>query len=292
MVWEFKTHELPAHLRRMRNTPERLFIRASKPDTFMDLMRRPRVAVIGTRCVTPYGRQTTQKLSGELAAKGVVIISGLALGIDSIAHRAALDSGGLTMAVLPGTVEEIYPRSHYGLAIDMIESGGVLLSEQPTNMPPLKQHFIARNRIVAGLADALLVVEAADNSGTVHTTNFAKDQGIAIFAVPGNIDSPMSDGTNKLIKDGAKLVTSAGDILNALNLASPLQDSTATSMQRSIGANSNEQILLNLLESGVYDGNELLAQSQLDAQTFNHHMTMLEIGAKIRSLGSNQWGIA
>lgn len=290
MIWAITNKNLPGHLPYIRNAPHTLYVSANNEDTFASLMQRPRVAIVGTRLVTSYGRQVTTQLTNDLAAHGIVTVSGLALGIDSIAHRASLQANGLTLAVLPGPVDEIYPRSHHSLARQIIVSGGALVSEYAPSTPAYKPNFIARNRIVSGLANALLITEAAENSGTMHTARFAMEQGIDVLAVPGNITSPTSVGTNNLIKQGATPVTNVSDILHALDL--PTNEYTIAKRSRLTSENPGEQALLDLLEQGIADGSELLRQSAMPVEQFNHHMTMLEITAKVRALGANHWGLA
>lgn len=170
--------------------------------------RVPTIAVVGTRKPTAYGKDITYKLAAELAQKGIVIISGLALGIDGIAHTAACDVGGTTLAVLPSGLPHIYPSSHRWLAERVLKSGGALISEyEETATNAYQSNFLERNRIVSGLADAILITEAAARSGTLNTAAHALAQGKEIFVVPGNITSPMSAGCNVLIKQGAHIVT-------------------------------------------------------------------------------------
>jgi DNA processing protein len=290
MIWKCEPGDIPGNISHIHSPPGQLYISASSRDCFDQLMARPRIAIVGTRKVTSYGSSVTARLAGELSAYGIVIISGLALGIDSIAHRAVLEANGLTMAVLPSPVEDVCPHSHQWLARDIIAHSGALVSEYAAGEVPLKQNFVARNRIVAGLADALLITEAAENSGTMHTATFANEQGITVLAVPGNIDSPTSTGTNNLIKGGATPVTSTADILYHFNI--PRATTDTPRKRRVRGANPAEQTILNLLEQGIYDGAELLYRSTLDITAYNSCMTMLEITAKIRPLGANQWTIA
>jgi DNA processing protein len=160
------------------------------------------------------------------------------------------------------------------------------MSEYAAGMPGFKYNFIARNRIVAGLADALLITEAAEKSGTLHTAKFALEQGRDVLAVPGNITSPGSTGTNNLIKTGATPVTSVDDVLYVLGLHHP----HAATTQRK-GSSTEEQALIDLLYSGVSDGHELLTRSQLPAPQFSQALTMLEISGKIRALGNNTWAV-
>lgn len=269
----------PQELLQIDQPPSQLFIRSTN---WMDILQRPRVAIVGSRKVTTYGREVTRQLAADLARAGVVVISGLAIGVDSIAHRAALDAGGLTVAVLPGGLQQVYPSSHTQLAEQIMARGGALVSEYSPEVHPQKWFFVERNRLVSGLAHALLVTEAAEKSGTLHTANFALDQGREVLAVPGNIISPLSKGTNNLIKTGATPVTSAQDILTVLGITT----------QHTAKPHSNdpcEQAIINLIYNGEREGAQLLQQSGLAVQQFNQALTMLEIQGVIQPLGANQW---
>jgi DNA processing protein len=278
-----KLKHIPGVLRRIPSPPKQLFHAGSDLES---ILKRPSVAIVGSRSVTAYGRQITLKLAGELAEKGVVIVSGLALGVDGLAHKAALEAGGLTIAVLPGPIDVIAPSAHENLARQIIEQGGALISEYPPGEFPLKQNFIARNRLVSGLVDALLITEAAEKSGSLHTARFALEQGKEVMAVPGNITSSTSVGTNNLIRSGAVPITSYTDVLEVLGLA----DHTMPAAEVR-GRNANEQKVLDLMLTGLIDGGDLLAASKLGIQEFNQVLTMLELGGKVRSLGANQWAI-
>ncbi|HEY5806302.1 MAG TPA: DNA-processing protein DprA [Candidatus Saccharimonadales bacterium] len=277
------TSDVPEKLRNIPIPPKQLFVMGNNVN---ELLQRPCVTVVGSRKVSAYGKAVTLGLAGELAKAGVVIISGLALGVDSLAHKAALDAGGLTIAVLPSGIDRIYPASHQGLAKQILAQGGALVSEYPNDELPHKYHFIERNRIASGMGDALLVTEAAEKSGTLHTASFALEQGKPVLAVPGNITSPTSVGTNNLIKTGATPVTSAQDIMYALGL-----ELTEAKKEAPRSSNPHEQILLDLLFSGVSDGTELLDQSELEVSLFNQTLTMLEIRGHIRPLGNNRWAL-
>jgi DNA processing protein len=281
------TLNAPTCLQHTDPPPEQIHIRARNANIFVDLLQRPRVAIVGSRKVSAYGQAVTRHLAQELASRGIIIVSGLALGVDAIAHRAALEAGGQTIAVLPGPVQNVYPSRHTNLAHDILHQDGVLISEYPAGMPALVHHFVARNRIVAGLANALLITEAAENSGTLHTAGFALEQGIDVLVVPGNITSPTSKGTNRLLKTGAVPVTEVSDILHALGIA---EQSDLATFQRK-GKNQHEQQILDLIQQGIHDGGQLLATSKLGIEQFNHHLTMLEITTKIRPLGNNQWAL-
>lgn len=272
----------PKRLRDLHDAPKQLFVAGAD---IGELLKRPAVAIVGSRKVTPYGKAVTSQLAGELARAGVVIISGLAIGVDSIAHQAALENNGLTIAVLPSGLDRIYPSLHHALAQEILDKGGALVSEYPENTIAYKMNFIARNRIVSGLSDAVLITEAAEKSGTLHTADFALQQGKEVLAVPGNITSPTSKGTNNLIKGGATPVTSVDDILQVLGIEKTVQETAPK------GDNPQEQLLLELLFSGMQEGEELLAASKLEVSQFNQTLTMLEIRGRIRPLGSNRWSL-
>jgi DNA processing protein len=278
-----KDSAYPSPLRELAKPPKELYTLGA---SLADLMAYPRVAIVGSRGVSTYGRQVTTQLAGELARHGVIIVSGLALGVDGIAHEAALEAGGTTVAVLPCGLDQIYPASHTQLAKRILERGGALVSEYPAGMPGLKQNFIARNRIVSGLAQALLITEAAEKSGTLHTARFALEQGRDVLAVPGNITSPNSVGTNNLIKTGATPVTTVDDVLYALGA-----EHLPAEPVRRRGDTAEEQVILDLLYGGMSDGHELLTASSQPAEAFSQTLTMLELAGKIRALGNNQWSL-
>ncbi len=271
----------PAPLREIASPPKELYYIGAEPTLWL---KRPRVAIVGSRAVTPYGHTITDQLATALAERGITIVSGLALGVDTIAHEAAVRAGGLHIAVLANGLDKIYPANNTQLAKRILESGGALISEYPEGTPSFKQHFVARNRIVAGLADALLITEASEKSGTLHTARFALEQGIDVLVVPGNITSPNSVGCNNLIKSGALPVTSVADILQVLGAG----NLTETSYIHK-GDNPAEQAILDLLYTGLSDGHELLQKTQLSSDLYSQTLTMLELSGKIRPLGNNHW---
>jgi len=272
--------DFPSKLRNLPQVPDQLFV----TDNFINLLDKPIVSIVGSRKLSPYGRQVTLQLARELAQQGVVIMSGLAFGVDSVAHQGCLDAHGATIAVLPGPLDKIYPSSHRNLAEHIVTQGGALVSEYPRGTSVMKHQFIARNRLIAGLADAVIITEAAEKSGSLHTAEFALEQGIPVFAVPGNITSVTSAGTNNLLRSGALMVTSTNDVLSVLGIdtAAPVK---ATSEDPA------EQAILNLLQEGVRDGTELLVGSQLDISVFNQSLTMLEITGRVKALGGDQWAL-
>ncbi len=244
------------------------------------------LTVVGTRKPTKYGRYVTETLVEELARMGVTIISGLALGVDGLAHEAALKAGGKTIAVLPCGLDKIYPATHRDLAKRILSSRGALVSEYEEGTPPLVQHFPARNRIVSGLADAVLVIEAASRSGTSITAGFALDQGKTVMAVPGNINNPMSAGTNNLIKAGAFPIASVKDVLDACGL-----EDLAAGPSRAKGDNQAEQAIIDSLANGVLDGSDIQKMTKLKPSELSNALTMLEIKGVIRGLGGNNWSL-
>jgi DNA processing protein len=262
--------------------PHLLFYRGKLPET-----RTPSVAIVGSRKPTPYGKEVAYQLAYELARDGVVIISGLALGIDSIAHRAALEAGGATLAVLGNSVDYIYPATHKSLGEQIIKEGGAIISEYEPPMRARDFHFLARNRIISGLADAVVIVEAAVRSGTLNTAAHTLEQGRELFAVPGNITSPLSMGCNNLLKQGAYPATSAKDILDII--APQLSPHQAV---LPLGNTPLESLIIKLIHDGVRDGDQLQQQSGVSATEFSQALTLMEINGTIRALGANQWTLS
>jgi DNA processing protein len=231
--------QFPDKLLELAQVPEQIFVRGTLPTG-------PAIAVIGSRTPSTYGRRITLQLAGELAAAGITIISGLALGIDALAHQAAVENDRPTVAVLAGGLDKVYPASNYGLAMKILDGGGALVSEYEAGTPSYKQNFIARNRIVAGLADAVLVTEAKASSGALITANFALEQGRIVMAVPGNITSLTSAGPNNLIRSGAVPVTSASDILEALGYRpdAVIKSSAKADSAESVGSRRHSSLIL------------------------------------------------
>ncbi|HKR82089.1 MAG TPA: DNA-processing protein DprA [Candidatus Saccharimonadales bacterium] len=275
--------EYPETLRHIAMPPSQLYVKGAALQAIMD---RPRLAVVGSRKISLYGKAVTAQLVQELARSGIVIVSGLAFGVDAVAHRAALEAGGTTVAVLACGVDRPYPASHQRLAGDIIAAGGAVISEYPPGTIPYKNHFIARNRIVSALADGVLITEAALKSGSLHTARFALEQGKEVLAVPGNITSETSVGANNLIRSGATPITQVSDILNAMGWQASVQTKLFVK-----GSNPEEQAIIDLLQAGTTDGESLQQGSGLAIASFNQTMTMLEITGKIRPLGGNQWGL-
>lgn len=261
------------------NPVERLYYSGKLPAE-----RRTTVAIVGSRKPTAYGREVTAALASALASKGIVIISGLAYGIDAIAHQAALDAHGTTLAVQANGLHRIYPSANHKLGENIVASGGAIISEYEPGVEPMQHRFLERNRIVSGLADAIIVTEAAARSGTLNTASHAINQGHEVFAVPGNITSAMSAGCNLLIRQGAQPLTSIDDIFDFLNIS---ENAAQTILP--IGGTPLEQAIIDAIASGLRDGEQILARAKTTVSDFNVALTTLEISGIIRPLGANKW---
>jgi DNA processing protein len=209
--------ELPPLLQAIHDPPRRLYLRGAGE---ADLLGRPAVAIVGARACSPYGSQVARMLGRELAAAGIVVVSGMARGVDGEAHRGALETNGYTVAVLGCGIDRDYPAAHAGLARAIAERS-LLVSEYEPGVEPAPWQFPARNRVIAGLCAATIVVEARERSGALITADFALDEGREVFAVPGEITSRLSTGTNALLRLGATPLTSANDVLESLGIEPP-----------------------------------------------------------------------
>lgn len=240
------------------------------------------VAVVGTRRVTRYGRQVAEEIGAALARQGITVVSGLARGVDGIAHRAALQAGGRTIAVLGSGVDHIYPPEHRRLAEEII-TAGALVSDYPPGTPPDAANFPPRNRIIAGLALATVVVEAGETSGALITARFAAEQGREVFAVPGGIYAPQSKGPNRLIKNGAHPFLSVDDLLEVLNITQVEQYRQA---RLALPDDPVESKLLSLLRDEPLHVDELRAQADLPVAQVSAALTMMELKGLVRQVGA------
>lgn len=248
----------------------------------------PIVAVVGTRKPTPYGKLMTEKLTEELARKGVIIVSGLALGVDCLAHSSALKAKGRTIAVLPCGLDNVYPATNRPVADKIIESNGTLISEYSANHKPRKVEFLERNRIIAALSDLVIIPEAAANSGSLNTANHAKQMGIPICVVPGNVTSPMSQGTNHLLKNGAMAITDAFDVLKILNI----KNSDKQLSLDLIGETPEETLILQKISLGHTDTAILQSETKLETIDFQSAATMLEVQGRIKQDSLGNWQLS
>ena len=246
------------------------------------------VSVVGTRRPTPYGRQVAEEFAYQLASNGICVISGLARGIDAIAHRAALQAGGRTVAVLACGLDIIYPPEHAKLAAEIIEHGA-LISEYPLGTQPRGDYFPRRNRIMSGISLGVLVVEGDVTSGAIITARWAADQNREVFAVPGSIFSPQSRGTNDLIQQGAKLVQRIEDVLEELNLTMVPQQ---MEMQQLIPATDTESDLLRHITKEPVHIDEVCRQSTLPVSTVSSLLAMMELKGLVRQMGPMTYVIA
>lgn len=240
------------------------------------------VGIVGTRRLTPYGREVTAALAGDLAAAGVTVVSGLARGIDGIAHQAAIQAGGRTIAVLGCGPDVIYPPEHRGLA-ERIIANGALLSEYPPGRQPDAQNFPARNRLISGLSLGVVVVEAPERSGALITADFAADQGRDVFAVPGSVLADSSAGNNRLLRDGARLVRTAADVLEDLGLdAGP----DADAVQQALPLDESERRLLAVLTREPQHIDEVAALADVPINEASAYLTILELNGLVRNAGA------
>lgn len=267
----------PENLRELDNAPAVLYVKGDFKASDVNS-----VAVVGSRKMTSYGREVTENFSSELASLGVTIVSGLARGVDTVAHEATLEANGRTIAVLGCGLDKIYPPSNIGLAQKIVKSGGALISEYPLGYPALPVNFANRNRIISGLSKAILVVEGAEKSGTLLTASHAAEQGRAVFAVPGQITSPLSAAPLFLIKSGAKMATKVSDILEELDLQLQLN---RDEIEKILPANSDEQKLLTILENEPLHLDEVARISTLKVSEVSARLTMMEIKGMVKDIG-------
>jgi DNA processing protein len=272
--------DYPARLKTIDQPPPVLYVRGG-----LRQQDDCAVAVVGTRRVSAYGRQVTEEIASYLAANGVTIISGLARGVDAIAHEEALKAGGRTIAVLGSGVDRIYPPEHGRLAEKMC-TNGALISDYAPGTPPDAANFPPRNRIISGMAMAVVVVEAGETSGALISAQFAVDQGREVFAVPGNIYAPQSRGTNRLIVSGARPFLSAQDMLDLLDLARVSEQRTARQV---LPANAVEAKILEILSSEPIHLDEIRGLSGLPIERVSATLVMMELKGLVRQVGGMKY---
>ena len=212
-VTTFLDKDFPDALRDLNNAPVILYYKGS-----LKGLKTDSVAIVGARKMTSYGREVTEKFSRELTGFGITVISGLARGVDTTAHKACLSAAGLTVAVLGNGLDSVYPPENKDLAEEIVRNGGAVISEYPPGYPALPSNFALRNRIISGLSGCVLVIEGAEKSGTLLTASHAAQQGKTVLAVPGQINSPLSGAPLYLLRNGAKLATEARDVLEELDI--------------------------------------------------------------------------
>lgn len=276
-----KSENYPNKLKNLDENPIILFCKGD-----LSLLKTKSVAIVGTRFPTSYGRFITEKFSKTLAEHNLTIVSGLAAGVDSIAHQQALKNGGKTIAVLGGGFDNIYPAMNSNLANEIVEKG-LLISEYRPNVFPTSYTFPFRNRIIAGLSDGVLITEAGEKSGALHTKNYALEYGREVFVIPGNINNPKCIGTNRIIKSmqGA-CVTEPEDILIKLGINAEIKQKIET-----VQTSMTEKLILNALEDGEKSLENLQDTTKLEIKTLNSCLTMLQIRGLIRKLPGNIYAI-
>jgi DNA processing protein len=274
LTWDDEGY--PRHLKEIDQPPPVIYIRGTlTPEDEWA------VAIVGTRRVTAYGRQVTEEIATSLARNGVTIISGLARGVDSLAHQAALNAGGRTLAVLGSGVDLVYPPENRKLAAQIIEHGA-LVSDYSLGTPPDGVNFPPRNRIISGLAMAVIVVEAGQTSGALITASFAAEQGRDVFAVPGNIHAPQSQGTNRLIRDGAQPLLNPQDVLEALNLTMVVEH---RAVRVALPSDPVESRLYKLLSHEPMHVDEIRALANMPIETVSATLVMMELKGMVRQVG-------
>ncbi len=276
LTWE--SADYPALLRQIPAAPPVLFVRGAfaPVDDWA-------VAVVGTRRLSAYGRLVTHDLATALARNGITIVSGLARGIDGVAHRAALEADGRTIAVMGCGIDRVYPPEHRDLAHAIVDGHGALVTDFPLGTEPSSINFPARNRLISGLALGVLVIEAGERSGALITARFALEQDRDIFAVPGNINSPVSVGTNRLIQQGAKLVTRIEDILEELNLRMVAEQQAA---QAVLPDSAEEAALLSQLSSQPLHVDELGRLTGMPSYLVSSTLTLMELKGMVQQVGA------
>lgn len=275
LTWEMPTY--PKYLREIPNPPPLLYYQGELRE-----QDQWAVAVVGTRRLTGYGRQVTQDLVAGLVQNNVTIVSGLARGIDAIAHKTAVELGGRTLAVLGSGLDCIYPAEHRTLAQEIAQGQGAIISEYGLGVQPEAKNFPPRNRIISGLSLGVIIVEAGERSGALITTNFALEQNREVFAVPGNINSPVSRGPNKLIQEGAKLVRRVEDVLEELNLHMVVEQ---TAVQMVLPETAEEVALYTQLSAQPVHIDELSRATGLPSALVSSTLTLMELKGMVQQVG-------
>lgn len=280
-----KDFHYPPLLKEIHNPP---FIIYAKGNIDLLLETTFSLAVVGSRKYTSYGQKIAYAISKECAQNNIIIVSGLALGIDAIAHRGALDGKGKTIAVLGNSLDlkSIAPRTNFELAQEIIDSNGCLISEYPPITPASPITFPARNRIMAGISKATLVIEAALSSGSLITSSYALEYNRDIYAVPGQINSIQSEGTNKLIQNGAKLITSAKDIMEEFSINNSFDNKLS---EKYVPADKKEEIILSVLSYEPLYIDIIAKLTKLETSAINSSLSILEIKGIIKNVGGQNY---
>ncbi len=276
----------PKLLREIPDAPFLLYVLGKRTEAPINLTRT--IAVVGTRRITAYGREVTERLTGELVSAGFTIVSGMAYGVDAVAHRAAIHAGGKTIAVLGCGIDIIAPSSNANLYHDIAAGCGAIVSEMPLGLRPAKGLFPARNRIISGLSLGVVVTEGADDSGALITARNAVEQGRDVFAVPGPITSVLSRGPARLLKQGARLVESADDILEEFGL----DTQTVRGVHKRVaGQSKEEQNILDVLYEGKQHIDTIVRLTHLTMSVVAATLTVLELRGVVKDFGEKTYGV-
>lgn len=276
----------PKLLKEIQNPPTVIYVKGFRNEGFRDIgeiFNKKMVAVVGTRLPTAYGLKVTEMIVEGLVANGLVVVSGLARGIDAVAHKHTIYNKGLTIGVLACGLDKVYPPEHKGLVGEIVRSGGAVISEMPLGMMPVRGNFPARNRIISGLSLGVVVTEAAQDSGSLITASHAAEQGRDVFAIPGPITSKMSDGTAELIKKGAKLVTRVEDILDELGIRKCTTGIKSTTSITGIELTEDERKIFVVLKEEDLAIDDIIRKSGLDSGTVGSLLSIMEIKGIIKN---------
>ena len=277
----FIDNGFPEALKGLEGSPVNLYYRGT-----LNGLRGNSVAIVGTRKMTSYGREVTERFSSELASFGITIISGLARGVDTVAHKSCIATGGITVAVLGNGLDMVYPPENKDLAEEIIKKDGAVISEYPLGYPAIPVNFAIRNRIVSGLANCVLVIEGAEKSGTLLTASHAAEQGKTVFAVPGQITSPLSGAPLYLLKNGAKMATETKDILDELDMDIKVDKEK---MEKIVPSSPEESKLIEILENEPLYLDELVRISGCRTSEISARLTIMEMKGMVRNIGGGKY---
>jgi DNA protecting protein dprA len=281
-VIELENKLYPKILKNIKKVPKKLYINGN-----LDILNSNCIAIVGSRKNTKYGEKWCKKFAQEFIKYNLTIVSGMALGIDKIAHKTAIKNGGKTIAVLPSGLENIYPEENLELYNEIILNGGCVISEYEPKINASSKNFLERNRIVSGLSLGTVVIEAAYRSGTSVTAKIAKEQGRDVFCIPGSLDNPKSIGTNNLIKEFAKIVTSPKDVINNYNFLHKIEVNSNTLVKEQIPEEYKK--IYSLITDMPININDIAKKSLLELREVSSKLTMLELDGKVVKLPGNMY---
>lgn len=281
-VIELENKLYPKILKNIKKAPKKLYINGN-----LDILNSNCIAIVGSRKNTKYGEKWCKKFAQEFIKYNLTIVSGMALGIDKIAHKTAIRNGGKTIAVLPSGLENIYPEENLELYNEIILNGGCVISEYEPKINASSKNFLERNRIVSGLSLGTVVIEAAYRSGTSVTAKIAKEQGRDVFCIPGSLDNQKSIGTNNLIKEFAKIVTSPKDVINNYNFLHKIEVNSNTLVKEQIPEEYKK--IYSLITDIPININDIAKKSLLELREVSSKLTMLELDGKVVKLPGNMY---